>query len=200
MCCGIKNSDDRQYARLRVVKDTSKASYGRPFFVCPKEQDSCRYFEWGDKIIKKKPLCWHEKPCIMRKVKKAGKNKGRSFLCCAEEREDDCNFFEWANPIPQQLLPPLKVLRAPKNPTKPADNPLEPGSIVFFTNPPSYEYTIKATGLKFTSRESNPTKAYAEFVRKNKPSTPAKRVIDDDDNDTSSDDEMEQTKGQTMLF
>ena len=122
VCCGIKNSDDRRYARLRVVKDTSKASYGRPFFVCPKEQDSCRYFEWGDKIIKKKPLCWHGKPCIMRKVKKVGKNKGRSFLCCGEERENACNFFEWG----------------------------------------------------------------------------AKRVIDD--NDTSSDDEMEQTKGQTMLF
>ena len=104
VCCGIENSDDRHYARLRVVKDTSKTSYGRPFFVCPKDQDPCRYFEWGDKIIEEKPLCRHGKPCIVRKVKKAGKNKGRSFLCCAERREDDCHFFEWSNLTQKQPL------------------------------------------------------------------------------------------------
>ena len=77
------------------------------------------------------------------------------------------------------------MLRAPSNPAKPTDNPLEPGSIVFFTNPPSYQYTVKDTGLKFTSSESNPTKAYAEFVRKNKLFTPPKRSFEDtnDDND-----------------
>ena len=176
MCCGILNSDDQHYARLRVVKDKSKANYGRPFFVCPKEKDPCRYFEWGDKIIEDKPLCGHGKPCIKREVKKAGKNKGRFFLCCPEKRENDCCFFQWSNPT--QRLPPLKVLRVPEKPAKPDDNPLEPGSIVFFTNPPSYQYTIKATGLKFTSGESNPAKAYAEFLKKNKPSTPEKRSID----------------------
>ena len=97
VCCAIENSNERHYARLGVVKDTSKTSYGRPFFVCPKDQDPCHYFEWGDKIIEEKPICKHGKPCIVRKVKKAGKNKGRSFLCCGEECEDDCHFFEWSN-------------------------------------------------------------------------------------------------------
>ena len=126
----------------------------------------------------------------MRKVKKAGKNKGRFFLCCGEGREDDCKFFEWSNrsnPTRQQLLPPLKVLRVPEKPTKPDDNPLEPGSIVFFTNPASYQYTIKDTGLKFTSSESNPAKAYVEFINKNKPSTPPKRSIDDPTSDDNND-------------
>ena len=190
VCCGIKDSDERRHARLKVVKDTSKASFGRPFFVCPKEKNPCHYFEWGDKIIEEKPLCKHGTPCIVRKVKKAGKNKGRFFLCCGEGREDDCKFFEWSNrsnPTRQQLLPPLKVLRVPEKPTKPDDNPLEPGSIVFFTNPASYQYTIKDTGLKFTSSESNPAKAYVEFINKNKPSTPPKRSIDDPTSDDNND-------------
>ena len=97
VCCGIEDSDERRHARLKVVKDTTKASFSRPFFVCPKEKNPCHYFEWGDKIIEEKPLCKHGTPCIVRKVKKAGKNKGRFFLCCSEKREDDCHFFEWIN-------------------------------------------------------------------------------------------------------
>ena len=193
MCCGINDSDERRHARLKVVKDTSKASFGRPFFVCPKEKNPCHYFEWGDKIIKEKPLCKHGTPCIVQKVKKAGKNKGRFFLCCGEGRENDCKFFEWSNrsnPTRQQLLP----LRVPEKSAKPDDNPLEPGSIVFFTNPASYQYTIKDTGLKFTSPESNPAKAYAEFINKNKPSTPTKRSIDDPTSDDNNDYETQQKK------
>ena len=188
VCCGIEGTDERHYARIRVVRDASKASFRRPFFVCPKEKDPCQYFEWGDEIIDEKPLCKHGKPCRMRKVKKEGRNRGRYFLCCAERREDNCDFFRWSNPTQQQLLPPLKVLHAPENPAKPADNPLEPGSIVFFTNPPSYRYTIKDTGLKFTSSESNPTKAYDEFVRKNK------HFEDDSDDNNDGDDYEAQPK------
>ena len=114
VCCGINDSDERCHARLKVVKDTLKASFGRPFFVCPKEKNPCHYFEWGDKIIKEKPLCKHGTSCIMRKVKKAGKNKGRFFLCCGEGRENDCKFFEWVNHTRHQTLP----LRVPEKPAK----------------------------------------------------------------------------------
>ena len=189
VCCGIEGTDERNYARIRVVRDASKASFGRPFFVCSKDKDQCQYFEWGDEIIEPKPLCQHGKPCTIQKVKKEGRNQGRYFLCCAEPRKDSCGFFKWhkqPNPT-KQLLPPLKVLRAPANPAKPADSPLEPGSIVFFTNLPSYQYTVKDTGLKFTSSESNPTKAYAEFVRKNKLFTPPKRSFEDNDDDNNDD-------------
>ena len=126
VCCGIKDSDERRHARLKVVKDTSKASFGRPFFVCPKEKNPCHYFEWGDKIIEEKPLCKHGTPCIVRKVKKAGKNKGRFFLCCGEGREDDCKFFEWSNrsnPTRQQPLPPLKAYAEFTNKNKPPTLP-----------------------------------------------------------------------------
>ena len=53
---------------------------------------------------------------------KTGKNKSRSFLCCAEGREDDCNFFEWPNPTPQQPPLPLNIIRAPGKTVKSTDN------------------------------------------------------------------------------
>ena len=167
-CCRIGSTEEFHYAKIRVVTDASKASFGRPFFVCSKEKDQCRYFEWGDEIIFRKPLCEHGKPCTIQIVKKEGRNHGRNFLCCAERREDSCNFFKWYKP-PNPVKQPLP------SPTKPAENPLEPGSIVFFTNTASYQYTIKGTGLKFTSSESNPAKAYAQFLSKN-------NLTDDDDN------------------
>ena len=80
VCCGIEGTDERNYARIRVVRDASKASFGRPFFVCSKEKDQCRYFEWGDEIIEPKPLCEHGKPCTMQKVKKEGRKVDTSYV------------------------------------------------------------------------------------------------------------------------
>ena len=91
----IGTSEERRHARIRVVRDVSKASFGRPFFTCSKEKDKCRYFEWGDEIIVPKPLCMHGKPCTVQKVKKESPNQGRSFLCCAEPIKESCNFFQW---------------------------------------------------------------------------------------------------------
>ena len=122
------------------------------------------------------------------------RNQGRNFLCCAERRKDSCNFFKWYKPpnSTKQPLPDLKVLRTQSSPTKPAENPLEPGSIVFFTNPASYQYTVKDTGLKFTSSESNPAKAYAQFLSKN-------NLTDDDvrENNLTDDDNHPQDENKT---
>jgi hypothetical protein len=43
-----------------------------------------------------KPECHHGLPCVVRKVKKDGLNKGRLFFCCPNDKESTCRFFEWA--------------------------------------------------------------------------------------------------------
>ena len=96
-CCGItpEASAERNYARFSVVRDVTKANFGRPFFTCSKENDACDYFAWGDEAIIEKPLCQHGKPCRLMKVRKEGPNKGRRFLCCPEWGEKQCKFFKW---------------------------------------------------------------------------------------------------------
>ena len=135
----------RNYAKMKVVTDMEKESYGRPFFVCSKENERCDYFAWGDEIIVERPLCKHGNPSRLNVVKK-GLNKGRKFLGCAEQRENQCNFFEWFRGEPE--------------------DPLLPGSIALFSNPPSYKYTVKKTGVMFTSTEKDRKKAYADFLRR----------------------------------
>ena len=44
------------------------------------------------------------------------------------------------------------------------DGPLEPGAIVFFSMPPSFKYTVKATGEKFRSHEEDHYKAYVKYM------------------------------------
>ena len=157
-CCAIKSTlveDEvtvemphlgRRYAKMKVVTDTKKESFGRPFFVCPisKPDQRCNYFVWGDKIIVESPLCEHGKPSRLSVVKKEGPNKDRKFFACAEQRENRCDFFEWFRGEPE--------------------DPLLPGSIVLFSNPPSYKYTVKKTGAMFTSTEKDRKKAYDEFA------------------------------------
>ena len=67
---------------------------GRPYFVCSNKKDPCSFWIWGDVEPLDPPMCSHGYPCVTRKVKKEGANKGRSFFCCANEREDQCRFFE----------------------------------------------------------------------------------------------------------
>ena len=45
------------------------------------------------------------------------------------------------------------------------DDPLEPGAMVFFSMPPSFKYTVKATGEQFRSHEEDHYKAYVEYLR-----------------------------------
>ena len=106
-CCVSEDPDDTldpdkprecNFAKFYVVKDPEKESYGRPFFSCSKKDDRCEYFEWGDEVIKEKPLCKHGKRCRVWKVKKEGPNQGRSFARCPDPREERCNFFEWFDP------------------------------------------------------------------------------------------------------
>ena len=53
----------RRHAKMKVVTDVEKESFGRPFFVCSKENDPCNYFAWGDQAIIPRPLCEHGEPC-----------------------------------------------------------------------------------------------------------------------------------------
>ena len=102
-CCAVnKTSEERNYAKIRVVNDLQKASFGRPFFTCSKKDERCEYFEWGDEIIIPKPLCKHGKPSKLRKVKKEGSNQGCTFLCCPERVEESCKFFRWID-VPKTL-------------------------------------------------------------------------------------------------
>ena len=138
----------RNYAKMKVVTDMEKESFGRPFFVCSKKNERCDYFAWGDQIIVERPLCEHGKPSRLLTVKKEGPNKDQKFFGCAEQKENRCDFFEWFR--------------------EEAEDPLLPGSIVLFSNPPSYKYTVKKTGAMFTSGEKDRKKAYAEFLRSGK--------------------------------
>jgi hypothetical protein len=45
------------------------------------------------------------------------------------------------------------------------DRPLEPGAAVFFSMPPSFKYTVKATGEQFRSHEVVHYKPYVEYLR-----------------------------------
>ena len=134
-------------AKIKVVTDMEKQNFGRPFFVCGKEDDPCQYFEWGDQQIIEKPLCKHGKPSGLFRVKK-GPNQDRMFFrCCEKEKENMCNFFKWFyGPDPE--------------------DPLLPGRITLFSMTPSYKYTVKKTGGMFTSSEKDRKKAYTEFLQK----------------------------------
>ena len=149
LCC--MGEGMRNYAKMKVVTDMGKESFGRPFFVCSKkdQSDQCNYFEWGDQRIVETPLCKHGKPSRMLKVKKEGPNKDRSFFCCREREENRCKFFKWIVGDAEE-------------------DPLMPGCIVLFSMPPSYKYTVKKTGAMFTSHEQDRKKAYAEFLRSNR--------------------------------
>ena len=143
LCC-MGEDGVRNYAKMKVVTTMEKASFTRPFFVCSKEADLCSYFEWGDQRIDETPLCEHQQPSRLFTVKK-GRNKDRSFFCCRERDEKRCKFFKWTEDV--------------------EEDPLVPGYIELFSNPPSYKYTVKKTGAQFTSYEKDRKKAYAEFIR-----------------------------------
>ena len=91
LCC-MGEGTSRNYAKMKVDVVTSLA---RPFFVCSKKDDPCKYFAWGDEVITRRPLCKHGKPCNLEKIDKEGPNQERYFFCCHEPKEKDCNFFIW---------------------------------------------------------------------------------------------------------
>ena len=123
-CCAIKSTLvtnegsvemphlGRQYAKMKVVTDRKKESYGRPFFVCPtrKQNQRCNYFAWGDQAIFERPLCKHGKPSRLLTVKKEGPNKDRKFFACDEQKENRCGFFEWFRGEPEDPLLPGSIV------------------------------------------------------------------------------------------
>ena len=85
-------------AKMQVVKNFLKSNYGRPFFVCSDQSNSCSFWVWGDVQHVAKPKCHHGFPCVIRKVKKETINKDRLFFCCTQK--DSCNYFEWVHEKP----------------------------------------------------------------------------------------------------
>ena len=95
LCC-MAEGIGRNYAKMRVNTDPEDECFGRPFFMCSKKVDRCYYFAWGDQAIIPRPLCEHGKPCVIRKERKEGPNKGRYFFSCAEDpTRGPCKFFKW---------------------------------------------------------------------------------------------------------
>ena len=99
--------EHHQLATMCVVKDMMKESYGRPYFVCSDKKSPCSFWVCGDVKALDPPMCRHDYPCVIRKVKKEGVNKGRRFFCCANEKEDSCRFFEWISDESTQPARPL---------------------------------------------------------------------------------------------
>ena len=105
LCC-ISKDGERNYAKIKVVRDINKKNYGRPFFVCSKGFDPCSYFEWGDQKIPETPLCEHQQSSQMFTVKKEGPNKNRKFFCCRErDTEKRCKFFKWTEDVEEEEDP-----------------------------------------------------------------------------------------------
>ena len=113
--------EHNKLAKMCVVKDLMKENFGRPFFVCGEKGKQCSFWMWGDVYPIAKPDCHHGLPCVVRKVKKDGLNKGRLFFCCANDEENRCRFFEWA---PEEQVGPFQSVNFNKRPLdkKPLEN------------------------------------------------------------------------------
>ena len=136
--------EHQKLARMRIVKDPMKEDYGRPFFVCSHRENPCSFWQWGDVNETVRPDCRHGFPCCIRKVKKEGVNKDRTFFCCPNGKDNSCSYFEWT---PSE-----------------EDIPICPCFEVNFSMPPSYNYTIKRTGERFTSHCGDRMKAFKEHL------------------------------------
>ena len=120
-CCAIKSTLwtdggsvemphlGRQYAKMKVVTDTKKESFGRPFFVCPirKQNQRCKYFAWGDQTIVERPLCKHGKPSRLLTVKKKDLIKIESSLRVMNKKKINAIFSNGLEKNPKTLSYPL---------------------------------------------------------------------------------------------
>ena len=117
----------QRYAKLCVVKDKMKQSYGRPFFVCSERENLCKFWQWGDIFESPRPLCLHGLVCCERKVKKDGPNQNRQFYCCP--KGDACNFFAWKQQEPRVVNTGIVFIVN----TDPADKPGTHWLVIFIT-------------------------------------------------------------------
>ena len=141
-----KFHEHKKLTKMLVVKDIFKPSFGRPSSFA-RIKKALLVWQWGDVI---RPQCYHGMQCSMRKVKKDGAkdgdgNYGHLFYTCWKGKDDSCGYFEWRD-------------------KKEDEDPFEPFSTAYFSNPPSYEYTVKETGEKFTSHHENRSEAYQEYL------------------------------------
>ena len=73
-------------AKMRVVKNLLKSNYGRPFFVCSDQTNSCSFWAWGDVQPVAKPKCRHGFPSVIRKVKKRNHQQRPLILLLCSRR------------------------------------------------------------------------------------------------------------------
>ena len=69
----------RTKAKMKAKTDPEDDNFGRPYFVCSKKTDPCRYFAWGDQAIIPRPLCEH----------------GENRATCRFPAQGPCKFFKW---------------------------------------------------------------------------------------------------------
>ena len=70
---------------------------------------------------------------------------GVLFCTCSKGKDDSWGYFEWRD-------------------KKEDEDPFEPFSTVYFSNPPSCGYTVKETGENFTSLHENRIEACKEYL------------------------------------
>ena len=131
-------------AKMQVVKDILKPSFGRPFLVCPNKENPCSFWQWGDE---ERPNCYHDLPCYIRKVKKDGKNKGRLFYTCSKGKDVTCNYFKWYEKKMDEFEDPFYAF-----------------SIPHCSSPPSYDYFLKENGEVFHIHHTDRKQAYADYL------------------------------------
>ena len=115
--------DHKKLAKMLVVKDIFKPSFGRQFFVCSDKEKLVLVLAMGIR-----PQCYHGVQRSTRKVKKEGTNYDRLFYTCSKGKDDSCSYFEWRDRIEGEDL-------------------FEPFSTAYFSNPLSYGYTVKETKI-----------------------------------------------------
>ena len=103
LCCNVDGIIHVK-AKMKVKTDVESDNFGRPYSVCSKSRERCRYFAWGDEAIIPMPLCEHGKPCHRQKEWKEGPNKGRYFFSCDESGRGRCKFFKWMEPEDQREI------------------------------------------------------------------------------------------------
>ena len=71
-------------AKMRVVKNLLKPSYGRPFFVCSDKSNTCSFWAWGDVRPITKPGCRQGFLWVRQSQKRRYQQRLFILLLCSE--------------------------------------------------------------------------------------------------------------------
>ena len=132
----------KKLPKLRVVKDILKSSLVYHSLLAWIKKSLARF---GNGVMLLDHNATYGMQCSTQKVEKDSANHDRLFYACWKGKDDLCGCFEWKD-------------------TREDEDPFEQFCTVYFSNPPSYEYAVKETGDKFTSRHENCIKAYQEYL------------------------------------